>query len=57
MLRARIIVLPLLIITFCIHTLVLQTMYAKLWILEKRRWINLMMGFGLICLSLYILFV
>jgi len=52
-----IIVSPLLIITFCIHTLVLQTMYVKLWLLENRRWINLIMGFGLILLSLYILFV
>lgn len=50
-----IIISPLLIITFSIHTLGLQTMYAKLWISEKKRWINLLMGLGLICLSLYIL--
>ena len=52
-----IIVSPLLLITFCIHSLGLQTMNAKLWISEKRRWINLLMGLGLICLSLYILLV
>lgn len=52
-----IIISPLLIITFCIHSLGLQTMNAKLWISEKKRWINLLMGLGLICLSLYILLV
>jgi len=52
-----IIISPLLIITFCIHTLGLQTMYAKLWISEKKRWVNLLMGLGLICLSLYTLLV
>ncbi|MBA7640272.1 hypothetical protein ES703_47937 [subsurface metagenome] len=52
-----IIIAPLLIITFFIHTLALQTMNAKLWISEKKRWINLLLGLGLICMSLYILLV
>ena len=51
-----IIVTPFLIITFFFHTLGVKTMDMKLWVTEKRRWINLLVGLGLICLSLYILF-
>lgn len=51
-----IIIIPFLMITLCVHTLGVKTMDMKLWISGKRRWINLLMGLGLICLSLFILF-
>ncbi|MBN1683143.1 hypothetical protein JW865_06290 [Candidatus Bathyarchaeota archaeon] len=51
-----IIVTPFIIITLGIHTLRLQTIDMRLWVSENRRWINLIVGIGLILLSLYSIF-
>lgn len=51
-----IIITPFLMITLCVHTLGVKTMDMKLWVSGKRRWINLLVGVGLICLTLFILF-
>lgn len=51
-----IIIAPLIIITVCVHTLIVQTMELKLWMSGKKRWINLFTGLGLILLSLMFLF-
>lgn len=47
-----IIIIPFLIITLLVHTLTRTTMDFKLWSLEKNKWINLLMGLGLIFLGL-----
>lgn len=51
-----IVITPFLMITFFVYALGVTTMDMKLWMLEKRRWINLLLGLGLICLSLFTLF-
>ena len=47
-----VIVAPLLAITFMIHFIGVQTMELKLWMTEKKRWINLLLGLALVLLSL-----
>ncbi len=47
-----VIVAPLLAITFMIHFIGVQTMELKLWMTEKKRWINLLLGVALVLLSL-----
>ncbi len=46
-----IIIVPFIAITFVIYSLMRTTMELKLWSLENRSWINLLMGAGLILLS------
>lgn len=46
-----IIILPFLVITVCVNTFDLRTMDMKLWLKGRRRLINLILGLGLICLS------
>lgn len=46
-----IIILPFVAITVIIYSLMRTTMELKLWSLDNRRWINLLMGVGLILLS------
>ncbi|MBM3291311.1 hypothetical protein FJY84_01380 [Candidatus Bathyarchaeota archaeon] len=48
-----IIVLPFILITIGVHTLRIQTIDLRMWVSGKRRWINLLVGIGLILLSLY----
>ncbi len=48
-----IIVAPFLFITILISSLKAQTIDLRLWVQEKRRWINLIIGIGLIFLSFY----
>lgn len=48
-----IIVSPFLAITICIHVFSVQTVDMRLWLQEKRRWINLIIGLGLILMSFY----
>jgi len=50
-----VIVAPLLAITFMIHFIGVQTMELKLWMKEKKRWINLLFGLALVLMSLIIL--
>lgn len=52
-----IIITPFLIITVCVHSLGVKTLDLKLWIEGRRRWINLLVGLGLICLSILMLYV
>jgi len=47
-----IITVPFVAITVVVAGLLRSTMELKLWSLENRRWVNLLMGFGLILLSL-----
>ncbi|MFB0558004.1 MAG: cytochrome c biogenesis CcdA family protein [Candidatus Bathyarchaeia archaeon] len=47
-----IITVPFLVITLVVHGLVMTTMELKLWSLENRRWVNLLMGLALVALSL-----
>jgi len=47
-----IIIAPFLILTVCVHTL--SMMDIKLWMTAKRRWIDLIVGLVLICLSIFI---
>jgi cytochrome c biogenesis protein CcdA len=47
-----VIVAPLLAITFMIHFIGVQTMELKLWMSEKKRLINLLLGLALVLLSL-----
>ncbi|UCD43956.1 MAG: hypothetical protein JSV27_07325 [Candidatus Bathyarchaeota archaeon] len=49
-----VIVAPLLAITFMIHFIGVQTMELKLWMTEKKLWINLLLGLALVLLSLII---
>jgi len=51
-----IIILPFIAVTVVIYSLMRTTMELKLWSLENRRWINLLMGVGLILLSVTNLF-
>jgi len=51
-----IIVAPFMIITFFVHVLGVKTMDMKLWMLGKRRWINLLIGLSLVYLSISLLF-
>jgi cytochrome c biogenesis protein CcdA len=46
-----IIIVPFIAVTVVIYSLMSTTMEMKLWSLENRRWINLLMGVGLILLS------
>ena len=46
-----IIILPFIAVTVVIYSLMRTTMELKLWSLENRRWINLLMGVALILLS------
>jgi cytochrome c biogenesis protein CcdA len=46
-----IVILPFLMITVVVYGLVRSTMDLKLWSLENRRWLNLLIGVGLILLS------
>jgi len=46
-----IIILPFVAVTVIIYSLMRTTMELKLWSLDNRRWINLLMGVGLILLS------
>jgi cytochrome c biogenesis protein CcdA len=46
-----IIILPFIAITVIIYSLMRTTMDLKLWSFDNRRWINLLMGVGLILLS------
>jgi cytochrome c biogenesis protein CcdA len=50
-----IIVAPLLAITVMIHVLGVKTMDLKLRMIEGRRWINLLLGLGLVALGLLVL--
>ena len=47
-----IITVPFVAITVVVAGLLRSTMELKLWSLENRRWVNLIMGFGLVLLSL-----
>jgi len=47
-----IITVPFLVITLVVHGFVRTTMELKLWSLENRRWVNLLMGSTLVALSL-----
>ncbi len=47
-----IIILPFVIITLVVHGLTLSTMQLKLWSMENRRWVNLVMGVVLISLGI-----
>lgn len=51
-----IIISPFLIITVFIYSFNVQTMDMRLWLQEKRQWINLLIGIGLILLSYYSIF-
>jgi len=46
-----IVILPFVMITVVVYGLVRSTMDLKLWSLENRRWLNLLIGVGLILLS------
>lgn len=50
-----IIVLPFVAVTLGIHAFSVSTMDIKIWVKEKRRWINLLTGIVLISLSLTVL--
>ena len=51
-----IIILPFLIITISVQMLGVKTMDMKLWMFGNRRWINLVLGIALICLSVFIFY-
>lgn len=46
-----IIIVPFVIITIVVHSMVYSTLELKLWSLENRRWLNLAMGLVLVLLS------
>jgi cytochrome c-type biogenesis protein len=52
-----IIVTPLLLITVLIHFIGVQTMALKIFISEKKKWINLIFGIVLVALGLFVLFI
>jgi len=49
-----IIIAPFLILAVCVHTLSMKAMSMKRWMATKRRWIDLIVGLGLISLSIFI---
>jgi cytochrome c biogenesis protein CcdA len=51
-----IIVVPLAALTFMVHVLGVTTMDLKLWMVENRRLINLLLGVGLVLLAVLVLF-